>query len=96
MGNGLKTRAILRIGALTLISNENENGIAVSIVNEKSEVCKSEITGIFVENKQYLVDKNGEILLPFSEKNTTNYKSLIFSDNYSEISDLTIPSQNFV
>jgi hypothetical protein len=53
LGGGIKTRAIIYKGSLSLIPKLGSTGLTVQIINEKKEILKGENTGIFLDKKSY-------------------------------------------
>lgn len=66
IGNGVSSRAIIKKGRLILKETITVAGHAFYILNEDFEVCSGPKTGLWVDNKFYVVDPvRKEILIPF-------------------------------
>lgn len=66
IGNGVSSRAIIKKGRLILKETITVAGHAFYILNEDFEICTGPKTGLWVDNKFYLVDPvRKEILIPF-------------------------------
>jgi len=53
IGNGLASRAIIKKGRLTLLSNFSHAGVELTIIDENYNVCKGERTGLWVDKQFY-------------------------------------------
>ena len=66
----LSTRAVIKKGGISLMSQQTNTGVLFRILDEEKNVLKGEKTGVLVDNKWLRVDENGELLIPFSESSS--------------------------
>ena len=67
IGNGKSSRAVLKIGTLSVINRPTIAGHLCYILDGERKVCAQETTGIWMENQFYKanVGKNGRIVVPY-------------------------------
>jgi len=66
------------------------------ILNEQKEICNGQNTGVFLDKKQFLVEEDGQIHLPFENSHYKEYKAILFHENFASISKVSVPPQTFV
>ena len=67
IGNGISSRAVIKIGTLSVISHETSAGQICYILDGERNICCHESTGIWMDNKYYKAntEKGGRILIPY-------------------------------
>ena len=67
IGNGKSSRAVLKIGTLSVINRPTIAGHLCYILDGERKVCVHETTGIWMENQFYKANatKNGRIIVPY-------------------------------
>jgi hypothetical protein len=67
IGNGKSSRAIIKIGSLSLITHETAAGQICYILDSERKVCCDESTGIWMDNTYFKasIEKKGRIVVPY-------------------------------
>ena len=94
IGGGLSSRALIRIGALSLIRQVLSRGYLFHVVDEQKNICASATTDIIMGDKLFKPEpklSNG-ILIPYS-KTDISETAILRHEGFSEIQKLVIPSE---
>ena len=94
IGGGLYSRALIRIGALSLIRQVLSKGLLFHMIDEQKRICSGEGTHIFVGDKIFKTDQSLDhgILIPYTEKDI-NEVGILSHGGFSELTNLNIPSE---
>jgi hypothetical protein len=94
IGGGLSSRALIRIGALSLIRQVLSKGIVFHMVDEQKKICSSSSTDILVGDKVFKPDPvigNG-ILIPYTDKEIREV-AILRHEGYTELHNLQVPAE---
>jgi hypothetical protein len=94
IGGGLSSRALIRIGALSLIRQVLSKGLLFHMIDEQKNICQAESTDIIVGDK--LFKPNPElgfgVLVPYSNTEI-NESAILRHEGYAEIYNLNVPAE---
>lgn len=87
-GNGKLSRAVIKKGSLSLIHRSSPGGQVGYIIDADRKICKSESTGVWIENKFYKAnsDKNGQIFIPYANQ-ITNTKIIMIHEGFAQLGE---------
>jgi hypothetical protein len=95
IGNGYSSRAIIQKGGLSLVTRATTKGLILFILDEKSEICKSETSGVWFMNNFYSTSiESGAILIPYMRE-TQSDNSIIVHDNFAELAYITVTEEKY-
>ena len=96
IGNGKSSRAIIQKGELYLVERPTIAGHVCYILDMKKEICNSDKTGIFVNNKYYPADqeKEGRIIIPYSKINQ-KCQAILIHQGLSQLTSLRILEEDY-
>jgi hypothetical protein len=94
IGGGLSSRALIRIGALSLIRQVLSKGIIFHMVDEQKKICASPTTDILLGDKVFKPDASlgHGILIPYTDKEIREV-AILRHEGYTELQNLTIPAE---
>ena len=94
IGSGLSSRALIRIGALSLIRQVLSKGLLFHMIDEQKNICHSETTDIIVADKLFKPEPklSHGILIPYSNTEI-NETAILRHEGYAEIYNLQVPSE---
>ena len=93
MGSGIISRAVIYIGSLSVVTIETARGINLVVVNEKKEICSGATTGLFIENKEFLVNAQGEVQMPFEVGSAKMHQAVVFHENFAQMVSFNVPAE---
>jgi len=98
IGNGKSSRAVLKIGTLSLVSKSTVAGIICYILDSTHRICSGSKTGIWLLNKFYPADqtseKLGRILVPYSDSNRIS-KAILLHEGMAQLVDFNEEMENY-
>ena len=95
IGNGYSSRAIIKKGRLNLVTRSTTVGKMLFILNEKSEICKSEKSGVWFKDIFYKSDsQTGHITIPYM-KQTYSEPCIIVHEDFAELSQLEVTEEKY-
>ena len=94
IGGGLSSRALIRIGALSLIRQVLSKGCLFHMIDEQKRICASPSTDICISDKQFKPQAtlNNGILIPYTNEGV-NGKAILRHEGYAELIDLQVPAE---
>ena len=94
IGGGLSSRALIRIGSLSLIRQVLSKGCIFHMIDEKKQICASPTTDIFVQDKVFKPQAtlNNGILIPYSSSGI-NGTAILRHEGYAELYNLVVPAE---
>lgn len=90
IGNGKSSRAIIKIGSLSLISHETSAGQICYILDGERKVCCHESTGIWMDNTYFKanIEKKGRIVVPYHPSSSSeNTKAILLHQGMAQLVD---------
>ena len=96
IGNGRSSRAVIKKGTLSIIHKPTIAGQVAYILDAHKKICKSESTGIWIDNSFFKADleKNGRIIIPYT-KNTHTSKGVLLHEGLAQLIDLQRTNENY-
>lgn len=98
IGNGRTSRALIKVGSLSLMSRVGGYGKMFFMLNEKCETLKKDETirrGIWFKDTFYSAKlDDGVIIIPYS-KTSSQGKAIIVDGDFSEICEIEIPDEKY-
>ncbi len=95
IGNGVKARAVIKKGSLSLIHKPTIGGHEAYILDEERNICSGPGTGIFIEDFiPTQEDKGGKIFIPYSEY-PENINVILIHHGFAELSHLNRLSESY-
>ncbi|CCW71629.1 unnamed protein product [Phytomonas sp. Hart1] len=97
VGDGLSSRALIRVGALTVVRQLLSKGVLLHIVDEQKNICRGGATAIIVDNRALKPAEilHGGILVPFGE-HPVDKTMVLLHDGFAELHPLHIPGEEVV
>jgi hypothetical protein len=94
IGGGLSSRALIRIGALSLIRQVLSKGLLFHMVDEQKKICGSESTDMLVGDKLFKPDAalGHGILIPYTNKELRE-TAILRHEGYTELYNLQVPAE---
>ena len=90
IGNGISSRAIIKIGKLTFLSKLTINGMKLFILDENSNVCISNNTGVWLRDEFYKSNiEDGCILIPYM-KSREKINIVLVHENFADLHQFEI------
>ena len=95
-GNGKMSRAVIKKGSLSFIHRPTAAGHAGFIIDDERNVCKSEKTGVWFENKLYKCDlqQNGSIFIPYGSA-TRNSNIVLIHNDFAQMSSFSRATEKY-
>ena len=99
LAKGLRSKSVIYKGSLGVITQQDDSGLNLFIVDENCNVLKGKQTGIFIENKKFLVgeeNSTGGVLVPFEgDASKTDKNLMVFHENFARIVKVKFPTENY-
>jgi hypothetical protein len=94
IGGGLSSRALIRIGALSLIRQVLSKGLLFHMIDETKKVCSASTTDMIVADKVFKPDPElgYGILIPYS-KTELRETAILRHEGYTELYTLNVPAE---
>src|SRR3990167_1008667 len=94
IGGGLSSRALIRIGALSLIRQVLSKGLLFHMIDEQKNVCRSDRTDILIGDKVFRPEPtlNWGILIPCTDKDI-NESAILRHEGFAELQHLLVPRE---
>lgn len=93
IGGGKSSRAVIRKGALGLINRTLPQGELVTILDEENQALKG--ASLWIGQKQYEGNKNGRLVIPFSNNPGTRPVVIQDSSGYATMAKLVQPRETY-
>ncbi len=71
IGNGVSSRAVLQLGHLEAITQPTEHGLVMMVLDESGETVRD--ARVWMEGQEFEANKEGLVLIPFSENPGTRF-----------------------
>jgi hypothetical protein len=91
------SRAIVKKGSLSLIHRSTASGHVAFIIDSDRKICKSEGTGVWIDNKFYQCnfEKNGAIFIPYITDGPKLTKLIMIHDGFAQLGEFTINTEKY-
>lgn len=94
-GNGIKSRAVVKKGSLTLVHRSTEAGHIGYILDEQKQICNSDNTGVWLNNEFFPCDRsNGAIFIPY-QRYQENMKVIMIHENFAQLTDFCRDTERY-
>jgi hypothetical protein len=94
IGGGLSSRALIRIGALSLIRQVLSKGLVFHMVDEQKKICGSSTTDLIIGDKLFKPDASlgHGILIPYTDKEIRE-QAILRHEGYTELQFIHVPAE---
>eukprot|EP01022_Parablepharisma_sp_SALTPOND_P023502 TRINITY_DN4_c0_g1_i6.p1 TRINITY_DN4_c0_g1~~TRINITY_DN4_c0_g1_i6.p1 ORF type:complete len:2304 (-),score=338.43 TRINITY_DN4_c0_g1_i6:3914-10825(-) len=92
IGNGKSSRAVIKIGTLSVITRQTVAGQLCYILDGERKVCCHDSTGIWMDNQYFKAntDKGGRIMIPYLPSGgTKTAKAILLHQGLAQLVDFT-------
>lgn len=95
IGNGVSARAVIKKGSLSLVHRSTVAGHLAYILDAKKNICASDKTGVWFDQKYYPADQtSGRIFIPYG-KTDLNSKIIMIHGDFAQLGDFTQKTESY-